>query len=114
MSTWPALLLAPSLVLLDVSLAHALATPSCATQREALIGLVLLGSLALTVAFTALAWSGLRRIASHRDPAGHAPSHDSAERQAFTARLAVGLGALSSLAIVAISIPAWVLSPCLA
>ena len=114
MSIWPALLLAPSLVLIDVSLAHALATPSCASQSDRIVDAVIFGSLALAAAFTAVAGMEVRRLRS--DPADAVPDGtlESGERRRFMAGVAFGTGALSCLVIVAVGIPQWVLSPCLA
>jgi hypothetical protein len=117
-SIWPALLVAPSLVVLDVSLSHALATPSCATQQEALIRLVLIGTLVLSFVFTLLVWrEALRPDVGATTGAAREASGGPAERverHAFMARVALGVGALSTLAIGAMAIPAWVLSPCAA
>jgi hypothetical protein len=95
---WPALLVAPSLVLVHLTAAYALATPSCATQRELATHAVAVLCLAAAAACTALAWRSWRA-------AGSPPAR-------FHAQVALGVGALSCLVIVALWVPPWWLSPC--
>ena len=110
MWTWPALLLAPLLALAEQSIVYALSTPACQSQRAAWLHGVPLAFVAATLFLTAMAWGEARRLA------GGAPPHLDADRRAlrryFLACVATGLGALSSLAIVAMWLPQWVLSPC--
>jgi hypothetical protein len=95
---WPALLLAPSIVLTHLSIAYALATPTCATQREQLMHVVAALCLLAAAACTVLAWRSWTAAATpHRR---------------FRAQVALGTGALSCLVIVALWIPPWWLSPC--
>jgi hypothetical protein len=111
MSVWPALLLSPMLALAEQSIVYALSTPACQTQREAWLHAVPLLFIALTLCLTAIAWAEARRqqrllpnTASDAD-GGHV-------RHLLFACMAVASGALSSLVILAMWIPQWVLSPC--
>jgi divalent metal cation (Fe/Co/Zn/Cd) transporter len=114
MLIWPALLLAPLLALAEQSIVYALATPTCQTQREAWLHGVPFGFVVLTLALTAMAWHEARRL--RRDTldadAGHVDTDARTLRRYFLARVAVWSGALSSLVIVALWLPQWVLSPC--
>jgi hypothetical protein len=112
MPLWPALLLSPALALASQSLAYALSSPACAAQREAWMHVVPGSFMLMTLAFTAMAWAALR---SSRAGAGGSPDADAAPtRRHFLAWVAVGCGALSTLAILAMWIPQWMLSPCVA
>ena len=112
MLSWPALLLAPLLTLAEQSIAYALATPACQAQREPWLHAVPLGFLALTLMFTAMAWVESRRLQLDGMDRPHVDADRFVLRRYFVARVAVGVGALSSLVIVAMWIPQWVLSPC--
>lgn len=106
MPSWPALLLSPSLALAGQALAYALATPSCARQAQAPLHAVVAACLALSLVFTAMAWRAARR---HADPSRE---DEPAARGRFVAQLGVGVGALSSLVLLALwSGPLW-FSPC--
>ena len=108
MPVWPALLLSPLLALAEQSVVYALSTPSCETQRAEWLHLLPPGFAAVTLAFTALAWIELRRQA--REP--HADADPAGHRAHFVAQVAVWSSALSTLAIVAMWVPQWWLSPC--
>jgi hypothetical protein len=110
MWTWPALLLAPLLALAEQSIVYALATPTCQTQREAWLHGVPLLFVAAILAFTVMAWRQARRQAGAVAP--HVDADRRALRGYFLACVAAGIGALSALAIVAMWVPQWVLSPC--
>lgn len=110
MGTWPALLLAPLLALAEQSIVYALATPTCQSQREAWLHGVPLLFFAACVALTLLAWREARRLRTDAMPALDADRR--AMRPYFLAWAAIGVGALSSLVILALWIPQWVLSPC--
>jgi hypothetical protein len=98
MLSWPALLLAPLVVLGQLSLAYSLVTPSCAGQDRSALHAVAALSLLLVLAMTALAWRGWRYAAG--------------ERARFVALVSVIVGALSALVCVALWLPIWLLSPC--
>ena len=110
MWTWPALLLAPLLALAEQSIVYSLATPTCQHQREAWLHGVPLLFLAVTLALTALAWAEARRLRGGGTP--HLDADRRALRGYFLACVGAGLGALSSLVILAVWVPQWVLSPC--
>jgi hypothetical protein len=107
---WLALIVAPSLVLGSQMLMFALASPSCASQTRVLIHLVGGGTLALLLVFTLLALGLWRRHAQGR---WHAADADlPASMPAFLAGMALAVGALSCLVMLAMWMGAWVLSPC--
>jgi hypothetical protein len=114
MLIWPALLLAPLSALTEQSIVYALSTPTCQTQREAWLHGIPLVFLALTLLFTAMAWTESRRLRGAVADAAHVDADARGMRRYFLARVAVWSGALSSLIIFALWIPQWVLSPCTA
>jgi hypothetical protein len=106
MWNWPALILSPSLALANLCIAYALVTPSCARQTGAPLHWVTGVCLALSLLFTMMAWRNRHRLAD-------APQSDAAmQRPHFLASVAAMTGLLSSLVIVAIWLPQWMLSPC--
>jgi hypothetical protein len=108
MRTWPALLLAPLLVLADQAIAYALAGWSCAHQHAIVAHVIHALFLAAVLAMTALAWTDARTgFAATRESAGF-----SVHRHDVMAVGALAVGALSAVIIVAMWIPQWVLSPC--
>jgi hypothetical protein len=115
MWTWPALLIAPSLALTDLTIVYALAMPECETQRIAVVHGVTFAFLLVTLVLTWLAWGEWRDSDRLQpQPPRPADSDAAAQRHPFIARVAVGSGALSSLVIAAMWIPPWLLSPCAA
>lgn len=112
--SWPALLAAPLLALIEQSVVYALSTPTCSSQREAWLHAIPLAFLCLTLLLTAMAWVELRRLRHEGWGTPHTDADEGERRRHFVARLAVWLGALSSLVILALWIPQWVLSPCAA
>jgi hypothetical protein len=105
MRTWLALLAAPVFMLTDQSIAYALTGWACASQRIAPMHGVHLGFAALSLAATILAaklW---------RETTDEAKSPEIARRH-FLAGVAVAIGAFSTLVILAMWIPNWMLSPC--
>jgi hypothetical protein len=98
MSSWPALLIAPLLVLAEQSLAYALAPALCATQQGAWLHAV---AAPFVLASAALTWRAARAL------------RFAAPAQLFMARLGTGVGALSTLVLLALWIPKWVLEPCI-
>jgi hypothetical protein len=107
--SWPALLLSPLLALAAQACAYALASPGCAQQRGPWLHAVPLVFLLLALALTVLAWRDMRRRAPG---APHADADRRGANGYFVACAATGTGALSSLAIVALWVPLWWLSPC--
>jgi len=115
MTVWPALLLAPLLALGHLSLAYSLVTPSCAVQDSAGLNGLSAFSLTLALLMTALAWrTWSRRLPQHeREPAQTvSDTDDEANRPHFVALVATLTGAFSSLVILAMWLPLWLLPPC--
>jgi hypothetical protein len=112
MKNWPALLVAPTLALTNLSVTYALVTPSCSRQDMTAPNVV---SALLLLACAWMSWQawGNWRHAPARGEAGGAGSSDAApERRPFVALVATMVGALSCLAVIAQWFPQWVLSPC--
>jgi hypothetical protein len=108
MRSWPALLLAPLLALTDQSVAYALVTWSCKRLSLLLPHGVHLAFLLATVALTVLAWTEWRAMA-------RAVQEDArVARPVFVAMVGTLAGAYSCLVILALWIPQWMLSPCVA
>jgi hypothetical protein len=126
MLSWPALLVAPLVVLGQLSIAYSLVAPQCAQQGRGWLHAVSLVSLALVLAMTGLAWRAWQAHARAIDGA-HPPTSSTgavravsaasgdaaAQRPSFVALVAVLVGALSTLVSVALWLPIWMLSPCL-
>ncbi|KND55269.1 hypothetical protein BPUN_2827 [Candidatus Paraburkholderia kirkii] len=95
MKTWLALLGAPLIVLGCLSVNYALVAPACGLGSRALLDSV--SGASVVVCTLAL------------------PTPDGADRPAragFVAAVAAGVGALSVLSVIAISIPQWLLPAC--
>ena len=111
MKIWLALLGAPSIVLACLSLNYALVTPACRLGGHALLDGVSGASAIVCVAATLLAWQrwhdARRKLALPTPDTGDRPA-----RAGFIAAVAAGVGALSVLSVIAISIPQWLLSAC--
>ena len=108
MRVWLALLIAPLLALSDQGVGLSMATWACAHQHGDWMHAVHFVFLVAAAAATFLAWQGLHATA-------RAGAHDEARaRRRFLAGLALATGAFSTLVIVALWAPNWVLSPCLA
>ena len=98
MMLWLPLLIAPLLVLAEQALAFALTPALCATQRgEWLHALAAAFALACAV-LTVLAVRALSRVDAQR---------------LFFARAAAGVAALSTLTLLALWLPQWVIEPCI-
>jgi len=97
--SWPALVLAPTLALLEQALSYALSTPLCERQLGAWLHLVPATGLVLVLACTALALLDWRRRAGQ--PAGR-----------FVSGMSLAMGGLCALTIAAMWLPIWWLSPC--
>ena len=117
-SSWPALLLAPLVVLTQVSFAPTLVTPSCIQHHVTLLHALAATCVVLTLAFTAMADAQRRHLERERGDAAPAPPRGESDAHAHRAwvmsRIALGTGALSSAAALALWIPVWLLPPCLA
>jgi hypothetical protein len=88
---WPALLLAPLVVLGEQALSFALTPLACAAQHTGWLHATAAASLVLAVAFTMTA-VGTQRVLG---------------------RVALGVGVLSVLTLLALWLPTFVLDPCL-
>lgn len=108
MRIWLALLVAPALALIDQSLAYAVVGWSCAQQVVAPVHAVHALFLAAAVAAT------LGARGAWRDTPLADPGHPDGLQRRFLARIAMAVAALSALAIVAMWIPTWLISPCTA
>jgi hypothetical protein len=116
---WPALLVAPLVVLTDVSVGYSLVTPACARQGGGELHVLSVVCLLAVLAMTLLAWrtwAGLSRAQQDSGAVSGAVTGsdaDHADRRArFLALMATLVGALSTLSVIAVWIPAWVLPPC--
>jgi hypothetical protein len=112
MRIWLALLVAPSLALACQSILYAMVTPACSQQTANGLHIVAAASLALAGMFTILALHEWRLRAAGP---GRTPDSDSADpgvNRRFLAIVATAVGALSCIAIAAMWIAVWMLSPC--
>ena len=111
MGNWPALLLAPSLALTNLSITYALVTPACTRQSmvapNVVTGLVL-------AACAWMSWAAWRNWKEERGLGRSAARDHVPDRPPFVALVAALVGALSCLAVLAQWFPQWVLSPCAA
>ena len=106
-ANWLALLLAPMLALTALSINYALVTPACEQQANVVwLHVVFAASLLLSVLFTVLAGRNWQRSKAHQTESR------TRDRKRFVALVAVLVGALSSLVLVAQWLPLWLLSPC--
>jgi hypothetical protein len=108
MPNWPALILSPTLALLNLSAVYALVTPSCRSQSTGAMQWLTAASLLLSLLFTLIAWRNTRRLPAPLE------SDAAAGRPHFLAQVASMVGLLSSLVLFAMWVPQWVLSPCAA
>jgi hypothetical protein len=114
MRNWPALLVAPTLALTNLTVTYALMTPSCSRQNMTAPNVVS-ALLLLACAWMSLgAWRNWQhsRSGPHRAAAGKGASDAAPQRKPFVALVAVMVGALSCLVVLAQWFPQWVLSPC--
>jgi hypothetical protein len=108
MQTWAALLGAPSVVLVNLSVNSALVSSACALQTNAPLQAVTGAALAFSLFATLIAWRRWRETSVHAAP----DSVALAARPVFLASVATGVGAISTLTLVAMAVPQWLLSPC--
>ena len=105
---WPALILSPTLALLNLTAIYALVTPSCHRQSTGAMQWLTAASLLLSLLFTFIAWRNARRL-------GAPPESDAASGRAhFLALVGSMVGLLSSLVLFVMWMPQWILSPCAA
>jgi hypothetical protein len=108
MQTWPALLGAPSVVLATLTVNFALVSRACALHTNAPLQAVTVAALAFSLLATLIARQCWRASSLRMSPDSVAV----AARPVFQASVATGVGAISTLALVAMAIPQWLLSPC--
>jgi hypothetical protein len=104
MRIWPALLLAPALALLDQVVAFAVVGWACARDWPFVVHAVHVAFFVAAVATLPPAWRAWKQSRTRSGVAG--------ERESFLAGLAVGSAALSALVIGAMSLPTWLIAPC--
>jgi hypothetical protein len=109
MRIWLALIVAPLLALADQTVAFALVGPGCATQTTLGLHASHALFLALAVAATLAAWRNWQETT-----AVVAGDTDAVRQRHFLAGVAMTVAALSAAAIVAMWIPTWLISPCVA
>jgi hypothetical protein len=122
MRSWPALLLAPLVVLGEQSIVYSMVTPSCARQDRTGLHLVAAVSLLAVLVMTAMAWRAWRRhvdASEHGEAAARSAPHvtradgdTASQRPHFIALMALIVGALSVLVCLVLWVPIWFLSPC--
>jgi len=111
MPNWPALLVAPSLALTNLSVTFALTTPACTRQSTLAPNLVSAVFLAACIWMSWGAWRNWH--AGRRVEGATAGETDAApDRPPFLALVATMVGTLSCLVVLAQWFPQWVLSPC--
>ena len=106
MGNWPALLLAPTLALTNLSITYALVTPACTRQTMVAPNAV---SAVVLIACAWMSWGAWR---NWKDGRGAAARDHLPDRAPFLALVSSMVGALSCLAVLAQWFPQWVLSPC--
>jgi len=104
MRVWPALLLAPALALGDQVVAFAVVGWACAAGEPIVVHVVHMGFFVVAAATLPSAWREWKETRTRQAATG--------EREAFLAGLAVGSAGLSTLVIAAMSLPTWVIGPC--
>ena len=108
MKNWPALLVAPTLALTNLSITYAMVTPSCKHQSMLAPHLV---SALLLLACAWMSWAAWRNW-TDAGAERNLPSDAARERKPFLALVAFMVGSLSCLVVIAQWFPQWVLSPC--
>jgi hypothetical protein len=104
---WFALIVAPLLALADQSISSALVGWACAHQSTALLHASHLTFLAITAGAAVYAWRAWREAAGPRSGGAAVEAH-------FLFGVATATASLSAIAIVAMWIPTWMISSCIA
>ena len=104
MAIWPALLLAPVLALMDQAVAFAVTGHACATQSAWLVHLTHMLFLLGIFALGGLAWTPFRASLAQGNTRSQA---------GFVARVAFPVACLSSLGVLWMWLPVWLISPCI-
>ncbi len=111
MGNWPALLVAPTLALTNLAVTYSMVTPACTRQSMLAPNLVSAVSLLACAWMSWGAWRNWRMSKADDGPAA-GDSDTVPARPSFVALVALLVGALSCLAVLAQWFPQWVLSPC--
>jgi hypothetical protein len=109
MGNWPALLLAPTLALTNLSITYALVTPAC--TRQSMLAPNFVSAIVLALCAW-MSWAAWRNWRAGRSVGREAARDRVPDRPPFVALVAALVGALSCLAVFAQWFPQWVLSPC--
>jgi hypothetical protein len=109
MRIWLALIVAPLLALADQTVALTLVGPGCAAQTTSMLHASHAVFLTLAVVATAAAWRRWLQTA----PALVTKGDNNVQRH-FIAGIATIVGAMSAVAIAAMWLPTWLISPCIA
>lgn len=112
MKNWPALIVAPSLALTNLSVTYALVTPSCTRQSMLAPQLVSSFILLACIWMSWEAWRNWKRGVTGGVTGGMPGGDAVPQRRPFIAFVAALVGAFSCLAVLAQWFPQWVLSPC--
>lgn len=110
MWVWLALLVAPLLTLLNLTVVYALVATACEEQNILPLHVISVASLLLALLFTFMAWHQWQQT----DALPAIPEDDASTRRSFLPAVASISGLLSTLVIAAQWIPQWILSPCFA
>jgi hypothetical protein len=108
MQTWLALLGAPSLVLVNLSVNYAMVSQACALRSNTPLLTVNATALACSIAAPLLAWHRWRQV----QPGMADGSVALSARPGFLAMVAMGVGLISTLALLVMLLPSWLLPPC--
>ncbi|HEX4496279.1 MAG TPA: hypothetical protein VIE43_11480 [Thermoanaerobaculia bacterium] len=109
MRIWLALIAAPLLALTDQLVASSLVSWACSRQSVTVLHAshaLFLALAAATAAVSAVYWRNTRRGAASRS--------DAIRQFHFLAGLSTAVGSLATIAIAAMWIPVWLISPCIA
>lgn len=107
MRTWIALIVAPILALTDLTIAFATVSSSCAHQLVFAVHAVHGGFFVATLTCTLAAWTAWRAGAS-ASTSGETPA-----QAHFLAGIATAAAALSTIAVLAMWMPAALIAPCI-
>jgi hypothetical protein len=105
---WAGILAGPAAWAVDLALSYALVKWTCLGQREAVLHVITLGSLAVVATGAVVSWFALQRT----KPDVPTDGGDPRQRARFMAILGLTSSALFALTIVAGAIPSWVLDAC--
>jgi len=107
MAYWLGIVVAPTVMLTQISLAYALVPWACASQHHHVLDAVSGVALLATLAMTAVSWREMRLTRPRQGtPLG--------ARQAFLAEIAVAVAALSTLSVLAQWATRLAIPPCVA